>query len=103
MSQVKAWALTRDPGYFPTRCNRKSGMPETRPKNTRDAFISAANEKARSMNAEPSHSEQMTYTEWLATLGKAQEPPEAQEYAEPFEEPEYSVSEIMVWWHVNCR
>jgi hypothetical protein len=92
MSQVKAWALTSDPDSF------RQGATAFR--NARDwaqeqrgTFITAANERARSTNTEPSPTEQMTYPDWLATLGKAQEPPEAQEeYAEPLEVPQSSAT-----------
>jgi hypothetical protein len=72
MSQVKAWALTSDPDSF------RQGVTAFRnardwAQEQRDAHITAANERARSSNPEPTRTERMTYPGWLATLDQAQE------------------------------
>lgn len=106
MTQVRAFALTSNPDTFRQGAaafrNARDWAQEQR-----DAFITAANERARSMNAEPARTEQMTYPDWLATFNEAQEPPASnqdseysdcnpgevpEEYAPPFKEPEYSAA-----------
>jgi hypothetical protein len=97
-TQVRGFALTGADDSFVEgatafRNSRKWAQEK------RDALIAAANERSRSTNAEPRR-EQMTYSDWLATLSPAQEPSvsnqdyedpdcnpgETQdEYAEPFE------------------
>lgn len=60
MSQVKAWALTGDPDTFRQGAtafrNARDWAQEQR-----DTLITAANERARSTNAESSCSERMAY------------------------------------------
>jgi hypothetical protein len=71
MTQVRAFALTGNINTFREGAtafrNAKDWAQEQR-----DAFITAANERARSTNAEPTRTERMTYPDWLATLAEAQ-------------------------------
>jgi hypothetical protein len=74
MTQIKGWDLTSDSDSFRQGAtafrNARDWAQEQR-----DTFITAANERARSSNAEPTRTERMTYPDWLASLDKAQEPP----------------------------
>lgn len=92
MTQIKGWDLTSDPDTF------RQGITSFRnardwAQEQRDTFITAANERATSTTAKPSRSGQMTYPDWLAALGKAQEPLGAQDDpAERFEQPQSSAT-----------
>jgi hypothetical protein len=74
MTQVSGWALTGNINTF------REGVTAFRnardwAQEQRDAFITAANKRARSTNPEPTRTEGMTYPDWLASLDEAQEPP----------------------------
>jgi hypothetical protein len=82
MTQVEAFALTRNANTF------REGVGAFRnardwAQEQRDMFISAANERAKSTNPEPTRTEQMTYSDWLATLDEAQSSESGHAYTAP--------------------
>ncbi|PVH68989.1 hypothetical protein DL98DRAFT_522428 [Cadophora sp. DSE1049] len=67
MTQINGWDLTNNPDTF------RQGVTAFRnardwAQEQRDALINAANRKARSTNPEPTRTEHMPYSDWLAAL-----------------------------------